>query len=291
MAGGYVEPRHPPLLRSLTGAPPDNSRFYGEQAARWYDVEYAPKDEDIPFYIEEAGRWAGEGGSVLELAAGGGRVALPMARAGFRVTALDVATPMLDRLRRRLATEPPLVRGRVEIVEQDMRRFALDRLFRFIYLPFNTLLVLAEPEERQAMLNAVRAHLAPSGAFAFDIFTPDPEILALDRTQWRVEFEHDAVDAEVGEQVHVVREMRMRPDYGRQLNRVEFRHTITRGGEPLAGWEDELLLAYIFPRELELILEREGFRVEARYGGPDRRPYNPGPGNIQQAYVVARPAP
>jgi hypothetical protein len=28
--------------------------------------------------------------------------------------------------------------------------------------------------------------------------------------------------------------------------------------------------------------------MEARHGGADRRPYAPAPGNVQQAFVVAR---
>ena len=287
MAARHVEPRDAPLLGRLSGQPPDNFRFYGEHAARWYAAEYEWKDDDIPFYVEEARRWAGEGGYVLELAAGAGRVTLPLARAGFRVTALDVSPQMLAVMGARLEAEDPGLRARVEVVEQDMRGFSLDRLFRFIYLPFNTFLVLAEPRERQRLLGAVRAHLAPSGAFAFDVFTPDPRVLG-DVDDWRTELEHTATDPETGEQVDIVREVRGTTDLLRQVRSIDFRHRVSRNREVLAEWEDHLDLAFIFPRELELILEREGFVMEARYGGPDRRPYAPRPELVQQAYVVAR---
>ena len=58
--------------------------------ARWaefYDLD--PRNlytDDIAFYLKHAGR---KGGEVLELGCGTGRIALPLARAGFRVTGLD----------------------------------------------------------------------------------------------------------------------------------------------------------------------------------------------------------
>src|SRR5258708_37021709 len=75
-----------------------------------------------------------------------------------------------------------------------MRSFELDRLFRFICLPFNSMLLLIRPQERQAMLERVREHLAPSGAFAFEIFTPDPARLAA-HDGWDIDVEGEADDA------------------------------------------------------------------------------------------------
>jgi SAM-dependent methyltransferase len=291
VAGRHSQPSHPPLLGSLTRDPlaPDGSQYYEGQAARWYSAVYAWKADDIPFYLAQAERWAGPGGAVLELACGNGRVALPLARAGYHVAALDSSAAMLEQLEQRISEEPELVRGRIEPVRQDMRRFQLDRLFRFIYLPFNTMLVLLQPHERQAMLDRVREHLAPSGAFAFDIFTPDPERLLDD--DWTVDVEVEADDPGGQGRVHVRRDCRRHMDYGRQTMHLQFRHLITRDDTELARWEDELDLAYIFPRELELILERQGMRIEHRYGGAQGQPYEPVSGNLQQQFVVARLVP
>jgi hypothetical protein len=59
-------------------------------------------------------------------------------------------------------------------------------------------------------------------------------------------------------------------------------------GRELAVWEDEMTLAVVHPRELELLLERQGLRLESRYGGPDLRPYEPTEADIQPQYVVAQ---
>ena len=291
MADRHAEPGHPPLLGRLTDevAVPDQARHYGADSARWYDAVNSWRDEDIPFYQREAEAWAGPGGAVLELAAGTGRVALPMARAGFRVTALESSPDMMEVLRTKLATEDADVRDRVELVPGDMRRFELDRLYRFIYLPFNTMLMLTQPFERQKMLDRVREHLAPSGAFAFDIFTPDPARL-VDPEGWVSDLDFEVGDVEHGT-VRVRRDRRSLTDLGRQVRHFWFRNRIERGDVPVGGWDDELEVAMVYPRELDLLLERQGFRVRTRHGGPAREPYAPTLADVQPMYVVAQLVP
>jgi SAM-dependent methyltransferase len=292
VAGRHPQPGHPPLLGSLTAEDPqpgDNAAHYGAAAARWYDAVNSWRTQDIPFYLRQAERAAGPGGAVLELAAGQGRVALPLARAGFRVTALESSAPMLAVLQAKLAAEPDAVRGRVQGVEGDMRRFDLDRIYRFICLPFNTMLMLVQPHERQRMLERVREHLAPSGAFAFDIFTPDPKYLQ-DQPAWVMELDFETEDPEFG-RVRVQREQRSTHDLGRQVKHTWFRNRVLSGDREVAAWQDDLELALVYPRELELLLERQGFRIKARFGGPDGEDYAPTPANVQPMYVVAQLVP
>ncbi|GAC1327893.1 MAG: hypothetical protein NVSMB17_02590 [Candidatus Dormibacteria bacterium] len=291
MAHRHRQPGDPPLLGSLTdGEPRDQSLHYGEESARWYDAINSWRVEDIPFYLREAETWAGAGGAALELAAGQGRVTLPMARSGFRVTALESAPPMVDALHRKLAAEDRVTADRVEVVAGDMRKFALDRLYRFVYLPFNTFLILSQAHEQQAMLNCVREHLAPSGAFAFDVFTPDPAKLA-EPPEWIMELDFEVADEEFG-RVRVQRERRPEMDLARQVRHLAFHNrVIGAGGQELAYWEDELDLALVFPRELQLLLERQGFRIRTRHGGPGGQAYAPTMSDVQPMYVVAQLVP
>lgn len=200
---------------------------------------------------------------------------------------------MLAGLRRRLEHEPAEVARLVEPVHGDIRALQLDRLFRFIYLPFNTLLMLTRPRDRYQALERVREHLAPSGAFAFEAFTPDPERLRPDGN-WVVDLDHEGEDPGGEGVVRVTRWMKKSIDFGRQVTTSRLRYRVARGGdggEELAAWEDELAVGYIFPRELELLLERQGFRVLSREGGGDGRPYAPTASDMQPQYVVAQLAP
>src|SRR3954466_6995600 len=65
---------------------------WGDAAlAQLYDL--FPFEGDLPLYLELAGR---EGGNVLELACGSGRVLVPLVRAGNRVTGVDASPHMLE---------------------------------------------------------------------------------------------------------------------------------------------------------------------------------------------------
>jgi len=117
--------------------------------------------DDVPFYVELARRAQGP---VLELGAGTGRVLLEIARQGIPVTGLDSSSSMLGRLRTK--GPPPTLR----LAHGSMRRFDLggDR-FCLIYAAFWSFQHLLEREAQLDCLACVRRHLAPGGAFAFDL--------------------------------------------------------------------------------------------------------------------------
>ncbi|HKB14705.1 MAG TPA: class I SAM-dependent methyltransferase, partial [Planctomycetota bacterium] len=143
---------------------------------------------DISFYVEEARR---SGGPVLELGCGSGRILLPTARAGVEIVGLDASRGMLDRLREKLAAEPPEVRARVEVVEGDMSSSDVGRRFPLITVPFRSIGHLLEVDAQVAAFENMRRHLAPGGRIAFDLFhpalgrlaAPQPERLDLERDE------------------------------------------------------------------------------------------------------------
>ena len=68
-----------------------------EFAARLYDLDYRDRS-DVPFFRARA-----QGGSVLELACGTGRVSLALAENGARVHGLDLSPQMLGVFREKLS--------------------------------------------------------------------------------------------------------------------------------------------------------------------------------------------
>jgi SAM-dependent methyltransferase len=143
--------------------------------ARRFAVEHAHYREDIAFWRRHAARL---GGPVLDLGCATGRVAIPLARDGHEVWALDRSPAMLAELRRRLAVEDPGVAARVHPVWGDLARFDLGRRFAMVAVAMNTLQVLTEPADRRAAFRAVRDHLAPGGELIFDVALPDVEEIA-----------------------------------------------------------------------------------------------------------------
>jgi SAM-dependent methyltransferase len=123
----------------------------------WHDLECGAYDADLPLWRELA---AAAGGSVLEVGAGTGRVALDLAGRGHEVTALERDGELLAELRRRAAALP------VHAVQADARRFALEREFALCLVPMQTIQLLGGPAGRAAFLRRARDHLGPGALLA-----------------------------------------------------------------------------------------------------------------------------
>jgi SAM-dependent methyltransferase len=139
----------------------------GAQAwvADLYDA-YVTTANDVPFFVDEAQRTQGP---VLELMAGTGRISLPLAEAGVRLTCVDLSGPMLARLRSKLAVR----QLSVTTYEMDVSRLALaERGFALVLLPFQSFGELLTRDNQQAALGAVAAHLAPGGRFICTLHNP-----------------------------------------------------------------------------------------------------------------------
>jgi hypothetical protein len=155
---------------------------------------------------------------------------------------------------------------------------------------------LLEVDAQLAMLAAVRRHLAPGGAFAFDLFDPK-----LERTAVREEPEHVAVTfREAG--VELRRWDRVTRDPTRQVMTLRVRFEAMTSGAAASGVPAptapaapdasagpdapvaEIQMRWYYRFELEHLLARAGFTALTFYGGFDRRPWAAG----GETVVVAR---
>ena len=143
------------------------SSSYGDAFADVYDDWY-PEVSDVEATVALMRRVAGDGGRVLELGVGTGRLALPMADAGLRVTGVDASRRMLDHL----ASKDP--RQTVTIVHGDMVDDLPAGSFDAVLVAYNTLFNLDSGERQAACFHAVAERLAPSGGFVVEAFVPVP---------------------------------------------------------------------------------------------------------------------
>lgn len=248
------------------------SDSYARLVARHYDPINAVlrgASQDVAFYRALALEC---GGPVLELGCGTGRILLPIAQAGIACVGVDASQDMLDVLR---AKQPPanleLVHARMEALDLGARRFPL------ITIPFRAFSHLLEVESQLAALARVRAHLTPGGRLALDVFDP-----RLDRIALAEEPEELAASANTP-RGRVARYDTVRRDAARQLLTLRVRFVADAAED--CG-EGELQLRWFHRYELEHLLARAGFAIEALYGGFDRRAWAPGGETI----VVARSA-
>ena len=139
------------------GVPHD---LYRGDGARFYGEVVGPDRSEIREILEVA-RCCGP--AVLDLAAGSGRLTVPLLRSGKHVTALDLSTDMLERLR---ATLPP--DASCDLVVADMRDVDLGREFDLVVLGA-TSITLFDEAGRRRVFGTVRRHLGPGGTFVLSV--------------------------------------------------------------------------------------------------------------------------
>ena len=137
--------------------------------ADFYDLYVGDQQSDLPLYLQ----WAKQAnGPILEVGAGSGRLTLPIARAGCRVTAVDVSPAMLERLQRRLQREPDDVQDRTRVVLADMRDLDLGEAFDLVVVPFYTFNYVLTREDQRRALRSLTKHVSDAGRLVIDVFLP-----------------------------------------------------------------------------------------------------------------------
>jgi SAM-dependent methyltransferase len=216
--------------RSVRGAARTSGRT-GDPAddlARYYDLDMLDVDEDVGMYLALARE---QGGPILELAAGSGRIAVPLARAGHRVVAVDHDPAMLARAQGRWDATPGVDRergGALSIVEADLTLYRSDERFGLAILALNSLMLIPDADARSAALLTMRAHLREGGLAVVDVVTPDVDELG--SYDGRVQLDWVREDAERGELVTKLISAIIHPEEDRVELTQLFDVTPTRGG-------------------------------------------------------------
>ncbi len=142
---------------------------YGERFADVYDEWYGDVS-DVAATVDVLAELA-QGGPVLELGVGTGRLALPLVERGLEVHGIDASAAMVERLRGKPGGDA------VRITEGDFAEVAIEAPggFAVAFVAFNTLFNLATVEDQRRCFTNVAARLRPGGAFVVEAFVPDPD--------------------------------------------------------------------------------------------------------------------
>ena len=223
---------------------------YGDRIAEVYDAWYGEGQRNPTDAVDFLAELA-HGGRALELGVGTGRIAIPLAERGVEVVGIDASEAMVARLRAKPGGE------RIEVVMGDFANVAVEGEFDLIYVPFTTFFALDSQELQIRCLQNVAGHL--QGPFVMDAFVPLPG---------RFGPTNQATNTIDGGLDYVVLDA-MRHDPVTQI--VEGHHVlITQSATRLFP----VRVRYCWPSELDAMALVAGLRLEARYGGYDRRAFD-----------------
>jgi SAM-dependent methyltransferase len=133
-----------------------------EQVAHLYDL--FDQKPNIEFFYH----YAAQAEAILDVGAGTGRIAIPLAERGVNVACVEPSPAMRREFGRKLANRPDLA-GRIRLIAADARSFDAGRTFRAAFLSGTFDHFLDDGERRASLVNIAR-HLTPGGILVFDVF-------------------------------------------------------------------------------------------------------------------------
>jgi len=233
-------------------------RFY---PLMFHDAQFTLAVETVPKIVALTGV---TGGSLLDLACGPGRYAVPFAQAGFHVTGVDRSRFLLDKGRDRAGQ----AEATVEWVEADMRDFVRPGAFDLAINVFTSFGYFDDAAENRRVLENIFASLKPGGVFLFDHI--GKEIIA-------GKFQPTQADTQPDGSV-IIQRRTVIDDW----SRIDVEWIVLEGNRASSYRMRHWLYS---AREFRDLLTSVGFSEIAIYGGFDGSPYGPG---CQRLIAVAK---
>lgn len=222
---------------------------FDDAAAEHYDRVSLRGDEaeTVDFLARLA-----QGGPVLELAIGTGRIALPLASRGLRVDGIDISDAMIAKLRAKPGGDA------LSVTVGNFADVPVHGSYPLVFIVFNTLFNLLGQEEQVRCFQNVAAHLTDDGVFVVEVFVPS-FLYRLRNDQY--------VEAESIE-VNEVRLDVARHDAATQT--LEESHvTLSAGGVRL----NPIVTRYAWPSELDLMARIARLGLKSRWAGWNEEPF------------------
>ncbi len=261
-------------------AAPELETIKAAALARLYDVDLIEDPGDVELYLALAAR---TGGPVLELAAGSGRVTVPLAAGGLRGRRRGL---------RRLDARPRSRRGRAAGPEPaagsswSRRTFSVSQLpggarFQLAILALNSILLMGTIEDQSAALETMARHLAPGGLAVVDVWLPSGRELA--GYDGRMSLEYVRQDPETGNQIVKMASASHEPAMGHVDLTVVYQEI--EGDGSARTWTRTDRLRLLNAGDLAFLAESAGLEVEVLAGDYDLDPLGP---HDERAILIAR---
>ena len=173
--------------------------------------------------------------SIVDFGAGTGRLAVPLARAGYSVTAVDPSGEMLAVLKRNAADLP------IEVVECGMQDYRGESQHDLALCVFTVLVYMLDEDALRSAFAAAAAAVRPGGCLLVDL--PSASVFE--------GFDFDTAD--------VIRCVEIEP-IGQSLFRYHEKTAVMLDGRA-TSYEDQFEIRHWKPVEIRAALSDAGFRV------------------------------
>jgi SAM-dependent methyltransferase len=240
---------------------------YGEIYAASYDDLFQERD-DLALVSSVLATLAGNQ-SALEFGIGTGRIALPLAARGVRVTGIDNSPDMLSRLQAKPGAE------QITAVLGDCTTDHVEGVFDLVFIAFSTIYLFEDQDAQVRCFQNAARHLRPGGVFLVEGFVHD-------RSRWQNR--QEAVTTHVSDHSVSLRFGALDPV--RQLIRMQ-QVEITAGGITMRPNR----LRFIYPAEMDLMARLAGMRLRDRWSDWSGAPFGAESGTQIAVYEKVAEAP
>lgn len=243
---------------------------YTRWAAR-YDIFYeAAPEGELEFYLNAIERDGRDGGSVLELGVGTGRIAIPAAMMGRDVTGVDLNRPMLECLRQKIGDVS--MAGNLELVQSDISEFELQkRDFDLVIIPAHTLALITDASRQVAALKRCAMHMAPDATLIFNLFNPSDDLINDDS---RERFLLGVVVDEDREVRHVLSGVNDFDTETQTNHCVQTIESFDRNGDLIDREELNVVFRYLHHHDVLNMLDQAGLELVEFFGDFDGTPFD-----------------